>query len=142
MKLQDNFIFVDTESSNTQISKGKQILTFKLGCSIIWNRKDNTKKENTFYNVSTFWNNLESCFSIENRDLIMFAHNTQFDFKMLDGFNQLFNREWILKSHYVKHKTFILVFRKKFIDGKFINLHIGDTMNYVPKKLEQIGLSV
>lgn len=61
---------------------------------------------------------------------------------MLDGFNQLLNRDWILKSHYVKNKIFILVFRKKFIDGKFITLHIWDTMNYVPKKLEQIGLSV
>ena len=142
MKLQHNFIFVDTESSNNQISKEKQILTFKLGCSITWNRTTNIKKENTFYDVSTFWNNLESCFSIENRDLIMYAHNTQFDFKMLDGFNQLLNRDWLLKSQYVRNKTFILVFRKKHIDGKFFTLHIWDTMNYVPKELKQIGLSV
>jgi len=92
LKLQDNFIFVDTETKSNQISKEKEILTFKLGCSIIWNRKDNILRENTFYNVFDFWNSVESCFSIENKDLIMFAHNTQFDFKMLNGFKELFNR--------------------------------------------------
>ena len=142
MKLQSNFIFVDTESYNNKISKEKEILTFKLGCSIFWNRKENIKIENIFYNINEFWNNVESFFDINNRDIIIFAHNTQFDFKMLDGFNQLLNRDWILKSHYVKNTTFILVFRKKFSDGKLITLHIWDTMNYVREKLEIIGESV
>jgi len=72
----------------------------------------------------------------------MFAHNTQFDFKMLNGFKELLNRGWELKSQYVKNKTFILVFKKKLSIGKPITLHIWDTMNYVPKKLEEIGISV
>ncbi len=72
----------------------------------------------------------------------MFAHNSQFDFKMLNGFKQLISRNWNLKSHYVKSKTFILIFTKTFIDGKKITLHIWDTMNYVPEKLENIGISV
>ena len=72
----------------------------------------------------------------------MFAHNTQFDFLMLDGFNQLLHNGWILKSHYVKSKTFILVFKKLCLDNKYYTLHIWDTMNYVPEKLVKIGISV
>ena len=72
----------------------------------------------------------------------MFAHNTEFDFKMLDGFKQLSKRNWQLKSHYVKAKTFILTFRKKYLDGKFLTLHIWDTMNYVVKPLADIGITV
>jgi len=72
----------------------------------------------------------------------MFAHNTQFDFLMLDGFNQLLHNGWQLKSHYVKSKTFILVFKKLCIDNKYYTLHIWDTMNYVPESLDKIGISV
>jgi len=61
---------------------------------------------------------------------------------MLDGFNQLLHNGWILKSHYVKSKTFILVFKKLCLDNKYYTLHIWDTMNYVPEKLVKIGISV
>lgn len=137
LKLQNNFIFVDTESTSVQLNKSKKVLTFKMGCSIFWNRKQNLKKEITFYKVNDFWNNVESFFSKETKNVLLFAHNTQFDFKMLDGFNQLLNRDWELISQYVKNKTFILIFKKE----KYV-LHIWDTMNYAPEKLETIGESV
>jgi len=137
LKLQNDFVFVDTESSSTQLTKDKKILTFKLGCAIFWNRKQNLKKEITFYKVQDFWNDVENFFSKENKNVLLFAHNTQFDFKMLDGFNQLLNRDWELISQYVKNKTFILIFKKE----KY-TLHIWDTMNYALEKLETIGESV
>jgi len=61
---------------------------------------------------------------------------------MLNGFNELLNRKWLLESHYVKNKTFILVFKKQISKGKSYTLHIWDTMNYVPQKLEKIGISI
>jgi len=137
LKLQNNFVFVDTESKSIQLTKDKKELSFKMGCSIFWNRKENLKKEITFYNVNNFWNNVESFFSDKNKDILLFAHNTQFDFKMLDGFNQLLTRDWELISQYVKNKTFILIFKKE----KY-TLHIWDTTNYAPEKLESIGESV
>lgn len=137
LKLQNDFIFVDTESTSVQLTKDKKVLTFKMGCSIFWNRKQNLKKETTFYKVNDFWNDVELFFSKEIKNILLFAHNTQFDFKMLDGFNQLLNRDWELISQYVKNKTFILIFKKENY-----TLHIWDTMNYAPKKLEIIGESV
>jgi len=138
LKLQDYFVFVDTETTSTQLTKDKKILIFKLGCSIFWNRKLNLKKEIIFYNVNDYWNDIENFFKAFNiSNLLMFAHNTQFDFKMLDGFNQLLTRGWELISQYVKNKTFILIFKKEKQ-----TLHIWDTTNYAPEKLESIGESV
>ena len=142
MKIQDNFVFVDTESNINQVSEKEQILTFKLGCGIFWNKTTKEIVKKTYFRVNEFWNDLEARFTKENRSVIMFAHNTQFDFKMLEGFNQLFKRDWKLESHYIKNKTFILIFKKRLDNGKFLILHIWDTMNYVPKKLEIIGESV
>lgn len=138
LKLQDYFVFVDTESMSTQLTKDKKVLTFKMGCSIFWNRKLNLKKEIIFYNINDFWNDIEKFFkAFDISHLLMFAHNTQFDFKMLNGFNQLLSRDWELISQYVKNKTFILIFKK----GKQ-TLHIWDTTNYAPEKLENIGESI
>jgi len=138
LKLQNEYIFVDTESSSIQLTKDKKILSFKMGCAIFWNRKENKKEDYTFYNVNDFWKKVENfIFSEGISQALLFAHNTQFDFKMLDGFNQLLNRDWELITQYVKNKTFILVFKK----DKHI-LHIWDTMNYAPEKLEKIGESV
>ena len=138
LKLQDYFVFVDTESTSTELTKDKKLLTFKMGCSIFWNRKLDLKKEIVFYKINSYWNNVENFFKKFNiSNLLMFAHNTQFDFKMLDGFNQLLTRGWELISQYVKNKTFILIFKK----GKQ-TLHIWDTTNYAPEKLESIGESI
>ena len=72
----------------------------------------------------------------------MFAHNTQFDFKILNGFEYLLRNEWNLKSFYVKNKVFILVFEKEITSKLKYTLHIWDTMNFVNKKLEQLGKSI
>ena len=137
LKMQTNFIFVDTESNEKLVSNEQKVLTFKMGCSIFWNKEINEIIRETFYNISDFWNQTESMFNDENKEIILFAHNTQFDFKMLNGFEELFKRGWKLETQYVKNKTFILVFKKK----RFV-LHCWDTMNYVARKLEVIGESV
>ena len=143
--MQHHFVFVDTESYNNKISKEQEILTFKLGCAIFWNKQNNDVISRTYRNVSKFWDNVEAFFNENSKDVILFAHNTQFDFKMLNGFEELLNRDWILTSQYVKNKTFILIFQKeKEINEKKITytLHLWDTMNYVSKSLEKIGKSI
>ena len=139
LKIQEFFIFVDTESKSTQITKEKELLTFKMGCSIFWDKISGNTFSNTFYEVSEFWNNIQAVSVKGIKNIIMFAHNTQFDFKMLDGFNQLFKRGWELTNHYVKNKTFILNFKHK--ENKTM-LYIWDTMNYVPQSLKDLGKSV
>lgn len=140
--MQHHFVFVDTESYNKKISKEKEILTFKLGCAIFWNKQNNVVIPRTYRNVSKFWDNVEAFFNKKNKDVILFAHNTQFDFKMLNGFEELLNRNWILTSQYVKNKTFILIFQKIVSENLTYTLHLWDTMNYVSKSLEKIGKSI
>ena len=137
LKIQNNFAFVDTESSTIKVSDNEQKLIFKLGCSIFWNRENNEVIEKTYFNISEFWNDLELRFNDKYRNLILFAHNTQFDFKMLNGFNELHKRNWKLENFYIRNKRFILLFKK----DKYV-LHIYDTMNYVNKKLKAIGKSI
>lgn len=140
LKLQKSFCFVDTETNIIQINDKTQELNFKLGCCIFWNRtkqNNNILYRNTFFNVSDFWNSLDNKFNDNNKDLILFAHNTQFDFKILDGFKQLSIRNWKLESFYIKSNTFILIWKKE----KY-TLHIWDTLNYVNKSLKELGKSL
>lgn len=134
LSMQDNFIFVDTESNIEQIHKKTKKLTFKLGCAIFWNRLIDVKKKMTFYDISDFWIRVNDCFDNEHKQHIMFAHNMQFDFKMLNGFNELTEHGWELQNHYVRNKTYILLFKK---NDYF--LHIWDTTNFVSYGLDDLG---
>ena len=139
--MQSNFIFVDTESKST-MKDTTEILSFKLGCAIFWNRDKNELFEKTYFDNSIFWNDLESRFSKEYKEVILYAHNTKFDIKMLNGYSELIKRKWILKSHYVRNKTFIMTFKKKINSKLTYTLKLWDTMNYVPKPLASLGESV
>lgn len=144
LNMQDNFLFFDTETNEkiTEFDKSydnrKQWkvkeLTFKMGSCIRWNRDNDFQERFIFYDVSEFWDNVEKAFSSERKQYILFAHNCHFDFKMTDGFNQLFKRGWERVNHYVRNKTYILVFKK----GNYI-LNIWDTTNYIPHELAEIG---
>lgn len=134
LKMQENFIFLDTEANIHKIHKKLKNLTFKMGCGIIWNRKDDNVIKFPFYDVSHFWNEVNDAFDDNHKQYILFAHNAHFDMKMVNGFNQLRELGWENINHYVRNKTYILLFKK----GNYI-LHIWDTTNYVPNRLEEIG---
>ncbi|MFX0069878.1 MAG: DNA polymerase [Candidatus Hermodarchaeota archaeon] len=126
--MQENFIFFDTESNIEQVNKKTKNLTFKLGTSIIWNRIENKVKRFVFYDISKFWNEVDKGFDVNKKQYILFAHNVHFDMKMVDGFNQLSKRGWELINHYVRNRTYILLFKK----NDYL-LHIWDTSNYFIK---------
>ena len=150
LKLQEAFAFVDTESFVEKNEGNVQKLSFKLGTVILWNRADNTKQEHVFNTPNDFWNVLLSDYSIiRNREICLFAHNTQFDFKMLDGFNELINRKWNLDHFYFNNGIFIMKWSK--LDNIYRNskrqpikrtLNIWDTFNYVRMSLDKIGESL
>lgn len=137
LKIQNSFIFVDTEAHSNKITNKKSILSFRLCCSIFWNKEFDKTIKKTYYTPSDFWNDVENWFNKRFNQAILYAHNTQFDFKILNGFTELLSRGWSLASQYIKNTTFILVWKK----GNY-TLHIWDTMNYVPHKLKEIGKSV
>lgn len=136
-KVQNNFIFVDTETYSEKIDNDTDSLSFKMCCSIFWNRDINRKIERTYWNNEKFWIDVNKIFNKNRRSYIMFAHNMDFDFKILDGFSNLHKLGWKLTKQYVRNKIFILT----FIKDNFY-LHIWDTMNYFPETLKELGKSV
>lgn len=139
LKIQDNFIFVDTESNNRVVEENKQILTFKMCCAIFWKKSLELVIKETYYSINDFWDDVEYFFKrVQLKDisphLIMLAHNMEFDFRQLDGYRQLFTRGWKLTGHYIKQGVFIFNFQK----DKF-HLHVWSTTNYVHKPLSAIG---
>lgn len=143
LKMQNDFVFVDTETFNIKENDDIEKLYFKLGCVIFWNREKNLiTKKSYWYNPTKFWNDLESRFNKQTKSIIFYAHNSYFDFKILNGFQELFKREWFLDSHYIKGTTFMMSFKKKIGLKDYYTLHIWDTMNYVKVPLQELGESV
>ncbi len=142
INFQKSFIFIDTESYSNQ-KNNKEILKFKLGCAIFWNRETNKTTKHTYFNTSKFWIDVENNFSQDNTNQILFAHNVEFDFKMLNGFTELLKRNWTLKTFFTRNSIFILTFNKynkKY--RKQLYLHIWSTTNYVKAELKEIGKSI
>jgi hypothetical protein len=112
-------------------------LTFKLAYSIFWNRETDNRIDFEYFNISDFWNDLENQFNDDNKELILFAHNMEFDFKILNGFKELAERNWKLQRFYIKYSVFIMVFKKDNY-----TLRLWSTTNYVAKPLKAIGKSL
>jgi len=136
LNMQNSFVFVDTET--TSIKKDNlETLNLKLGWAIYWNRKENIKEYKHFITVKEFW---IWFFNItkEDKDIYFYAHNTDFDFKILNGLeNLLKNYGYLLENFYVEGTVYILNFKK----GKQ-KIHILDTMNYIPCSLKKLGKSI
>ncbi len=142
LNIQDSYVFFDTES-DTEIINNVEILKFKLACAIFWNKKEHTIKREVYFNPKGFWYDVENFFSLERTHILMYAHNTQFDFKMLNGFTELFNNNWKLKNFYVRNMVFILIFTKyDKVLKKHLYLHIYDTTNYFKQELKELGISI
>jgi len=140
LNFQNNFVFVDTESQQIKENK-KEILKFKMGSAIYWNRENNKKEKQIFYENKEFWDKIETKFTNDLNHLILFAHNTQHDLLQLNGYNELINRGFEVQSQYVKGKVFIFTFVKSFHtkDKENFYLHCWDTTNYFQESLEAIG---
>ncbi|MFO7677201.1 MAG: DNA polymerase [Thermoplasmatota archaeon] len=136
LKMQNSFIFVDTEAYREFLEKGER-QTFRLCCAIYWKRDKNVIERKDFFSTSDFWNWVESKFEYDN-NLIFFAHNTDYDFRILNGFNELMLKDWDLSRWFISGRTFIITY-KKIVDGVKHYLNIWDTLNYVPSSLKELG---
>lgn len=137
LNIQSNFVFVDTETNIIKINSKITKQIFKLGYAYFWNRKLNIRKKYPIFQIKEFWNKIESKFNDDNKELYLYAHNCQFDFKILNGFKELIIRNWKLINFYVKNSIFSLTFKKDNY-----TLYIYDTMNYVKKSVKQLGISI
>jgi len=136
-RIPEHFIFFDTETRETIISPNEKILTLKLGWALYWNSKTKFKEYFAFNDAPKFWDFVISKCP-QDDELYLYAHNTDFDMKISDGFNELFiKRKFELQLIYIEGKVFLMTAYKY---GK--KIHIGDTSNYIPKSLEYIGDSL
>ena len=136
LKIQDNFIFFDTETHIETDKDGNEKQTLKLGWAI---HELNGKTENKYFEThDEFWNYLFSKIDYKHRKLIVFAHNMEFDFKIVNGYTHMLKkRKWNIKNFYIEGTTFILKMRKGVDEIIFL-----DSMNYVPTSLKKIGEAI
>lgn len=135
-----NVIFFDTETTQIKIDEtlSKQIL--KVGYVIRTRTKGNDYlkvcKEYAFYDKSTFWE-LVSKWVRAKTITYLVAHNLVFDLVVLDGFNELWSKDFELNSFYSKGMTSI--FRWSRGNAKLIGL---DNTNFYPGKLAKWGEAI
>lgn len=150
LKLQNNFVFVDTESYIDYSFDNIQNLSFRLGTTILWKR-DIFKQDYSFYETTEFWDKILGCNEYPSyfngeKEICMFAHNMQFDFKMLNGFTELLKRKFTLQHFYFNNGIFIMKWKglDRFYknDNNPITLNIWDTFNYARMSVDKIGESI
>ena len=131
LNMQEDFAFFDTETKT--IGEDEEVL--RLGWVICWNRPANKTVKTEFTTPQAFWDVIEA----HNRgEIILYAHNTDFDFKIVDGYNEMIiRRGYSVRSLYIRGSVFILIIEK----GGF-RISIYDTFNYVQQSLEFIGEAI
>ena len=149
--MQNEFIFFDTETFITKQIFDKEdnlleeIQELKLGWGLYWNRLTNEKEYFYFEDYKEFWDWIEE----KNTDeLIIYAHNTDFDFKICNGWKELvIKRKYDITKIYIEGPIFMLELEQAenweaYNEGTNKNtfkLKIYDTFNYVHASLEDIG---
>jgi hypothetical protein len=151
LSMQNDFLFLDTETFYTE-KNDEYTHKLRLGWALYWNRTKKIQEWKYFEDTKIFWdfverffyggNNEDTVIDIENnknikKELLIYAHNMDFDFKIVDGIRELSNRKWKLEKFYIKGNVFSMTYTK----GKN-TIRLYDTMNYTPYKLEKIGESL
>lgn len=131
LQLQNDFIFFDTE---TERIEDKEI--FKLGWLIYYNRKTKEYQEYFFDKKNDFFNYVLNKMKKINH-IFLFAHNTDFDIKVLGGLNKLIKNGFEISSFYIEGCRYVVRLQKKNKE-----IEILDSMNYVPLSLKSIGKSI
>jgi len=135
-------IAVDTETYTEQIENDMWIHRLKLGWAIFKDRQHGKTEYFYFEEPSEFWNWLKGKLKNE-RTLYIFAHNFDFDWQILDGFNAVSK---ILGGKITRAIFDSNVFHiKASVEGfdgypsHICRLEFISTTNYTPYSLRKIG---
>jgi hypothetical protein len=135
LNLQNDFIFIGTETKRNYYEKTIEE-KFYLGWMIYWNRNQNIKEYIFLDKKDVFYKYVIELMKTK-KHLFIFAHNTDFDIKVLGGISKFIKNGWIVDSFYINGCRFIIRLKKT---NKVIE--ILDTMNYIPMSLKYIGESI
>lgn len=131
LNMQNNFLFVDTETKRVNNEE-----KFYLGYLIFWDRINNIKEYKYFEKRTDFFKYILKIMKTRDK-LIIYAHNTDFDIKVLGGIKYLIKNGYEVYNFSIEGTKFILRLKN---DTKIIE--ILDTMNYIPMSLKEIGKSI
>jgi len=134
------FLFFDTETWEERVSEGEVRQRLRLGwvCRVYRDKRRDkwSEKWKEFKSVSEFWDFVEECVP-ERKAIWCFAHNLDFDFRVLEGFKVLKERGWEIQTFIYDSKNIILSFRR----GKKTLLFL-DTFNYFKGSVKKLGESM
>lgn len=132
-------IFYDTESYRKKVDDVTEKHILRLGWLnyVIVKRAKHKllfyEHYKQFKKVSEFWDFVESKATAKHK-LYLIAHNQNFDFIILDGFNQLKKRGWKLQTWIIDSNLFYVRFRKE--DKTIV---VIDSLNLFKFSIEQLG---
>ena len=137
VKLPTKMVFYDCETSEHEIKPNLVGHKLKVGVACYLSR-DNSKQSYSelwwqFTKPEQFIDYLESVITIGSR-LLVFAHQQQFDFIVINGFNLLAQRGWKISRHIITSNLFIVIYKKERKTLVFL-----DTLNYFKSSIESIG---
>lgn len=143
LNMQSDFIFFDTETQTKQYPDYQE-QTLKLGWALYWNRITDYEEWFYFKNPIEFWNFLFNKIEEFNiKEIYIYAHNMDFDFKIVNGLKILLENKYILDKFYINSNIFSMSFKKHLSKSENKNkIFLYDTTNYVHAKLEDIGKSL
>ena len=134
------FIFFDTETTPKVLENGDIDQPFKLGVALYWRRRDDQNKDTLEYlrftKIPDFWKWVAT-HALTKHQLILIAHNIQFDFMVLGGFSALRLHGFELTKIITNGKSNILSYR---CDNR--SILCLDNMNYFPVALKALGEDV
>lgn len=133
----DRVIFFDVETKGIQISKTaeEQQLWFGYGCFTRLKADSKKPTEQWFYfdTIQEFWDRVEEKMTAKQK-LYLVAHNVQFDFLVMKGFEELFERGFERKKILLQNGANIWTFKKGTK-----TLQVIDNLNYFKLPLKQLG---
>ena len=133
-------LFVDTETYAVHVSNSENTQNFKLGWALLWNRNPRPReREFEWYyieDVHKFWVWLDSKLG-EKEKITWWSHNTDFDFRVLDGYRKTKEFGYELKNPVVESGVTILNYHK---DNH--TLLVLDTFNFFKVSLEALGEAI
>lgn len=141
-KLPRFIIAVDTETEPEQIDEKTELHKLKLGWAIFKDRLHNKEEAFYFEHPKEFWDWLKS--KCKNKTtLYVFAHNFDYDFQVLQGFNYLTEHLGAkITKFIVDSNVFIVRAKLEGFDGypdHRCNIEFISTTNYSSYPLKKIG---
>lgn len=148
-------IYYDTETKQEEISDTEIHQKFHFGYAEFVDYKGQSKRDSLeFTDRNVFWNWVVSK-TVPNNKLYLFAHNQDFDFRIMEGFTHLQAKGWSIHKLIIDYPRFIVNFAnytkkkpsekgnkniEKSTPRKYIT--VLDSLNWFRESLAQLGKQV